>query len=55
MVADSSKKSLKQGKFIRKLSLHLKQKHIQNNLIICKQQKQIFKSTYNKQNLTINR
>lgn len=29
MVADSSKtKTIKQGKFIRKLSLHLKQKHI---------------------------
>lgn len=29
MVADSSKtKTIKQGKFIRKLSLHLKEKHI---------------------------
>lgn len=48
-------KTIKQGKFIRMLSLHLKQNTLQNNLIICKQQKQIFKSTYNKQKLTINR
>lgn len=44
-VADSSK-AKKQGKFIVKLSIHLKL--IQNKLIICKQQTKIFKPTYNK-------
>lgn len=45
MVADSSKtKTIKQGKFIRKLSLYLKQKHY----------KTILKYANNKTNIQIN-